>query len=152
VREASGVRREAEQGGSRVVETALRVRYSETDQMGIVYHSHYLVWFEIGRTEWCRAAGLPYTALEHSGIFIPVTRAEGTFRRRSRYDDPIRVLTRMRSLASRGCSFAYEIRNPAGDLLAEGVTDHVFTDASGRPSRAPEQFVRPLAQFRGSPA
>ena len=139
------------QGGSGVVETNLRVRYSETDQMGIVYHSHYLVWFEIGRTEWCRAAGLPYAAMEQSGLFIPVTRAEGTFRRRSRYDDPIRVLTRMHELSSRGCTFAYDVRNPAGDLLAEGLTDHVFTNSAGRPRRAPEEVLRPLAEFRRSP-
>ena len=56
--------------------------------MGIVYHAHYLVWFEIGRTEWCRAAGLPYAEMERAGIFIPVTRVECAFRRRSSYDDP----------------------------------------------------------------
>ncbi|HSE62924.1 MAG TPA: thioesterase family protein, partial [Thermoanaerobaculia bacterium] len=59
-----------------MVETDLRVRYSETDQMGIVYHAHYLVWFEIGRTEWCRAAGIPYSDMEKAGLFIPVTRVE----------------------------------------------------------------------------
>jgi acyl-CoA thioester hydrolase len=134
-----------------VVETHLRVRYSETDQMRIVYHAHYFVWFEIGRTEWCRAAGLPYASMEQSGLFIPVTRAEGTFRRRSSYDDPIRVATRMHELSARGCTFAYEILNPAGDLLAEGSTDHVFTDGSGRPRRAPAELFRPLEQFRTSP-
>ena len=99
--------------------------------MGIVYHAHYLVWFEIGRTEWCRAAGLPYADMERSGLFIPVTRVECAFRRRSSYDDPIRVLTRMAELGGRGCTFAYEVRNPAGDLLADGSTRHVFTDAAG---------------------
>lgn len=144
------MRRQAQPGASRAVETNLRVRYSETDQMGIVYHSHYLVWFEIGRTEWCRAAGIPYAAMEQSGLFIPVTRAEGSFRRRSSYDDPIRVVTRMHALSARGCTFAYEVLNPAGDLLAEGSTDHVFTDSSGRPRRAPEETRRLLAEFRSS--
>ena len=143
------MRREAGPEQSRAVETNLRVRYSETDQMGIVYHSHYLVWFEIGRTDWCRAAGLPYADMERSGLFIPVTRAECSFRRRSSYDDPIRVVTRMSELSRRGCTFSYEVRNPAGDLLAEGATRHVFTDGAGRPSRGSESVVSALGGFRG---
>ena len=133
---------------TRAVETELRVRYSETDQMGIVYHAHYLVWFEIGRTEWCRAAGLPYAGMERSGLLIPVTRAECVFRRRSSYDDPIRVRTRMTELAGRGCRFAYEVVNPAGERLADGATSHVFTDPSGRPRRAPEEVLARLGNFR----
>jgi acyl-CoA thioester hydrolase len=131
------------------VETDLRVRYSETDQMGIVYHAHYLVWFEIGRTEWCRAAGLPYAGMERSGLFIPVTRAECAFRRRSTYDDPIRIVTRMTQLGGRGCTFAYEVRNPAGELLADGATRHVFTDPAGRAIRAPADVLATLGAFRG---
>jgi len=80
-------RRDPPENSGRPVETSLRVRYSETDQMGIVYHAHYLVWFEIGRTEWCRAAGLPYAGMEAAGLFIPVTRVECSFRGRPRYDD-----------------------------------------------------------------
>jgi len=132
----------------RPVETELRVRYSETDQMGIVYHAHYLVWFEIGRTEWCRAAGFPYAGMERSGLFIPVTRAECAFRRRSTYDDPIRVVTRMAELGGRGCGFAYEVRNPAGDLLADGSTRHVFTDPAGKPIRASSEILAGLGAFR----
>ena len=132
----------------KVVRSELRVRYSETDQMGIVYHAHYLVWFEIGRTDWCRAAGLPYAGMERAGLFIPVTRVEGTFRRHSSYDDPILVLTRMEALSSRGCTFAYEIRNPAGDLLADGSTRHVFTDASGKACRGSAEIVSGLERFR----
>ena len=132
----------------RAVSTDLRVRYSETDQMGIVYHAHYLVWFEIGRTEWCRAAGLPYAELERSGIFIPVTRVECAFRRKSSYDDPIRVRTRMTQLGGRGCRFDYEIVNPEGELLAEGATEHIFTNAQGRPARAAAGVVAGLARFR----
>ena len=66
------------------VETRLRVRYSETDRMGIVYHGHYIAWFEIGRTEYCRAAGVPYRALEDSGLLILVTAAECKYRRSAR--------------------------------------------------------------------
>jgi acyl-CoA thioester hydrolase len=134
----------------RTVQTDLRVRYSETDQMGIVYHANYLVWFEIGRTEWCRAAGLPYAGMERAGIFIPVTRVTGSFRRSSSYDDPIVIFTRMESLSSRGCTFAYEIRNPVGDLLAEGSTAHVFTDASGKACRGSPEILDGLGRFRES--
>jgi acyl-CoA thioester hydrolase len=132
----------------RAVATDLRVRYSETDQMGIVYHAHYLVWFEIGRTEWCRAAGLPYAGMERSGLFIPVTRVECAFRRRSSYDDPIRVLTRMTEVGGRGCTFGYEVLNPGADLLAEGATHHVFANAAGRPERASADVVGILERFR----
>jgi acyl-CoA thioester hydrolase len=136
----------------RAVTSEVRVRYSETDQMGIVYHAHYLVWFEIGRTEWCRAAGFPYADMERSGLFIPVTRVEATFRRRSSYDDPIRVVTRMAELGRRGCAFAYEVRNPSDALLADGSTRHVFTDASGRPARGSAEVVDALERFRASGA
>jgi acyl-CoA thioester hydrolase len=137
----------------RVVESRLRVRYSETDQMGIVYHAHYLVWFEIGRTEWCRAAGIPYAEMERAGLFIPVTRVEASFRRRSSYDDAVRIESRMAELSGRGCAFAYEVRGDGGDLLADGSTRHIFTDPSGRPRRAPEDILGPLERFRsGAPA
>jgi len=119
--------------------------------MGIVYHAHYLVWFEIGRTEWCRAAGLPYAQMERSGLYIPVTRAECAFRRRSSYDDPIRVLTRMSELSRRGCTFSYEVRDSGGELLADGATRHVFTDAAGRACRGGDAVIRTLGAFRDAP-
>lgn len=134
----------------RIVETRLRVRYSETDQMGIVYHAHYLVWFEIGRNEWCRAAELPYADLERGGLFIPVTRAECAYRGRSRYDDALSVRAAMSELASRGCAFAYEIRGPDGALVADGATRHVFTDAAGRVRRASAEVLAGLERFRTS--
>ena len=134
----------------RLVEATLRVRYSETDQMGIVYHAHYLVWFEIGRTEWCRAAGLPYAGMEAAGLFIPVTRVTCSFRGRPRYDDAIVVRTAMSRLARRGCEFSYEVFGPAGDRLAEGATSHVFTDAAGRARSAPEALTEGLRRFRES--
>jgi acyl-CoA thioester hydrolase len=139
-------------GNGRSVRTDLRVRYSETDQMGIVYHAHYLVWFEIGRTEWCRAAGYPYADMERAGLFIPVTRVEGTFRRSSSYDDPIAIFTRMERLSSRGCTFAYEIRSPDGTLLADGSTHHVFTDVEGQACRGSEEILGALERFRQSEA
>lgn len=134
----------------RAVATDLRVRYSETDQMGIVYHAHYLVWFEIGRTEWCRASGHPYAGMEQAGLYIPVTRVEAAFRRRSSYDDAVRVIARMTELGGRGCTFGYEVVNSGGDLLADGSTRHVFTDAEGRPIRAGRDLLDGLERFRHS--
>jgi acyl-CoA thioester hydrolase len=134
----------------REVETHVRVRYSETDQMGIVYHAHYLVWFEIGRTEWCRAAGYPYAGMERDGLFIPVTRVEAAFRRRSSYDDAIRIVTAMTELSGRGCTFGYRIESPDEDVLADGATRHVFTDTSGRAIRAPRELLDGLERYRDS--
>lgn len=117
--------------------------------MGIVYHSHYIVWFEIGRTEFCRVAGLPYSDMEAAGVFILVTGVACSYRRPARYDDALTVRTRMPELSSRGCAFEYEIRNAADDLLAEGATRHVFADTSGRLRRGPEEMVGTLERFRG---
>ena len=77
---------------TRVVETKLRVRYAETDKMGVVYHAHYVVWFEVGRTEYCRAAGLPYRSMEESGGLILVTGLDCRYRRPARYDDALSAL------------------------------------------------------------
>jgi acyl-CoA thioester hydrolase len=134
------------------VETPLRVRYSETDRMGIVYHGNYIVWFEIGRTEYCRAAGMPYRTMEDAGVLILVTSVACTYRRSARYDDPITVRARMTELTSRGCAFEYEVLGADGSVLADGSTGHLFADAAGRPRRAPEEFLRPLAAFRESAA
>lgn len=133
----------------RVVETALRVRYSETDRMGIVYHANYVVWFEIGRTEWCRAAGMPYRRMEDSGLLILVTSVECTFRHPARYDDAVRVRAAMTELSSRGCAFGYEIVDEEGHRLADGATRHVFADSEGKIRRAPEEVVATMNAYRG---
>ena len=132
----------------RVVETSLRVRYAETDRMGVVYHGHYIVWFEIGRTEYCRAAGMPYRVMEDSGLLILVTGVECRYRRSARYDDAVRVRSRLTELGSRGLSFGYEIVDEDGRLLAEGATRHVFADVSGKPRRAPAEILETLEEFR----
>jgi acyl-CoA thioester hydrolase len=134
----------------RVIETSLRVRYSETDRMGIVYHGHYIVWFEIGRTDYCRAAGMPYRAMEDSGLLILVTGVECRYRRSARYDDPVRVRTRLTDLASRGVSFGYEIVDAEDRLLAEGATRHLFAEITGKPRRAPADILETLETFRSS--
>ena len=130
-----------------MVESDLRVRYSETDRMGIVYHAHYIVWFEIGRTEFCRAGGVPYRNLEDGGLFILVTGVDCTYRQPARYDDPIRVLTALPVLSRRGMDFLYEVHGEAG-RLANGISRHVFAGADGRPTRAPQDVIEKLEAFR----
>jgi acyl-CoA thioester hydrolase len=118
--------------------------------MGIVYHGNYIVWFEIGRTDYCRAAGIPYRAMEDAGLLILVTAAECRYRRPARYDDAVRVRSRLTDLASRGLTFGYEIADDQDRILAEGTTRHVFADAVGRPRRAPPEIIEKLERFRKS--
>jgi acyl-CoA thioester hydrolase len=132
----------------RTVDTTLRVRYSETDRMGIVYHGHYIAWFEIGRTEYCRAAGVPYRAIEDSGLLILVTAVECRYRRSARYDDEVRVATSLTEVARRGLSFGYSVFDAEGRLLADGATRHLFADTAGRPTRAPAEITDALSRFR----
>jgi acyl-CoA thioester hydrolase len=134
----------------RAVETPLRVRYSETDKMGLVYHAHYVVWFEVGRTEYCRAAGFPYRAMEDAGLLILVTAVECRYRQPARYDDALVVRTQMTELGSRGCAFDYEVVRGADEVLCDGSTRHVFADVSGRPRRAPQEVLDALERFRGA--
>jgi acyl-CoA thioester hydrolase len=136
----------------RAVDISLRVRYAETDKMGVVYHAHYLVWFEIGRTEYCRAAGIPYRRMEEEGIFIPVTAAECTYRRPARYDDTVTIRTRLGNAGSRGLSFFYEASAADdGRLLATGSTRHIFTGEAGRPITIPERIRAAFARFAEGP-
>ncbi len=131
----------------RIVETPIRVRYAETDKMGVVYHAHYVVWFEVGRTEYCRAAGLPYRSMEEAGLLILVTGVECTYRRPARYDDAVIVRASMPELSGRGLAFDYEIVRD-DEVLAAGSTRHVFADSDGRPRRAPDDILDLMKRFR----
>ncbi len=124
------------------VSTQLRVRYAETDQMGVVYHANYLVWIEIGRTDFCRAQGFAYREMEErDGLYIMVAEVKCRYTAPARYDDDIRVLTRLRGLRKRVLVFAYEVyRLPEEELLAEGETVPVITDREGRPRVLPEKY------------
>lgn len=125
----------------------IRVRYAETDQMGIVYHAHYLVWFEIGRVELLRQRGVPYRELEErEGCFIVVTHASATFHAPAHYDDVLTIRTRIKKLHSRLVDFEYEVLGEDGLRLATGETSHVVTDREGKPRRLPERYVGVLAE------
>jgi acyl-CoA thioester hydrolase len=116
----------------------LRVRYAETDQMGVVYHANYLVWCEVGRTELMRSLGYAYSDLEASGTRLAVAEANIRYARAARYDDPIRVLTRLEAVQSRTITFAYEIfRDSDNVLLATASTKLISIDESGAPRRLP---------------
>jgi acyl-CoA thioester hydrolase len=124
-------------------ETRLRVRYAETDQAAVVYHSNYLVWFEVGRVELCRDYGFNYRDMEkEADALLPVTEARVKFRVPAKYDDEIIVRTRVAELRSRAIKFAYEVvRASDGTLLAEGETHHIVMNKEGRAKAFPPKYA-----------
>ncbi|HET9481944.1 MAG TPA: outer membrane protein assembly factor BamD [Candidatus Polarisedimenticolia bacterium] len=122
--------------------TRLRVRYPETDAMGVVHHTHYLVWFEIGRTELMREAGCSYAEIEKEGIWLPVIEASCRYHSPARYDDEVQVVTRLEEITRVTARFTYRVERPSdGRLLATGGTRHAATDAGGVPRRMPERLA-----------
>ena len=119
--------------------TLTRVRYPETDRMGVAHHTHYLVWFELGRTELMRELGCAYGELEErDGVFFPVVQVGAEFRTPARYDDEIRIHTRLTSVGGVRVRFDYELlRDTDGSTLAVGHTEHASIGADGRPRRIP---------------
>ena len=111
-------------------QTRLRVRYAETDQMGIVYHTNYLICFEVGRTELFREINLPYTKFEEVGLGLAVIEASCRYRLPARYDDEVIVSTSV-NISSRKVTFNYQVYRES-TLLAEGKTIHVFVNKQGR--------------------
>lgn len=135
------------------VASEVRVRYSETDKMGVVYHTHYLVWFEIGRTEFLRAHGSSYRELEERDVFMPVLECYCRYRRSARYDDRVRIETRCRRVQRARLRFDYlVIREADAARLAEGYTVHAATDAAGNPRRLPPEILRRFPPESSAPA
>lgn len=128
-------------------ETELRVRYSETDKMGVVYHANYLVWFEIGRTEFCRARGFSYRDMEENDdAFLVVVESYCRYKAPAYYDDQLIVRTHVTELRRRSLRFGYEILRPSDDkVIAEGETGHVVTDKAGRVRSFPEGYNQLLS-------
>jgi len=121
--------------------TEFRVRYAETDRMGVVYHANYLVWCEVGRVEFMRALGRDYASLEEQGTGLAVTDARVRYLAPARFDDPIRVATTLTDVRSRSVSFGYEITNAeTGIRLATAHTDLVSIDRNGRLMAIPPDF------------
>ena len=123
-------------------EARLRVRYAETDQMGVVYHANYLVWMEMGRIEWCRAAGIRYRDMEQQdGIMLVVAEAQCRYSHPARYDDEVIIHTCVRDAHPRMVTFEYRMeRAEDGVLLATGHTKHVFVGRDLARRRLPEKY------------
>ena len=128
---------------SRTRLTRLRVRYAETDRMGVVYYANYFVWFEVARTDWLRETGWSYREMEADGVSLPVIEAHCDYRQPSRYDDELEIRTRATLLSPIRVRFDYEVHR--GDsLLTVGHTVHAAIDSSGRPCRLPGRVVEML--------
>ena len=121
----------------------VRVRYAETDKMGVVYYSNYLVWFEVGRCEWLRSTGYSYNRLEADGTILPVIEAHCEYRRPLRYDDEVEIKARATLLSPARVRFDYDVR-PVGaqEPFAVGWTEHCGIDPGGRPRRLPPTLRR----------
>ena len=125
--------------------TRLRVRYAETDQMGRAHHMHYLAWFELGRTELLRGAGVAYSEIESQGVKLPVSNEEIEYRSPAAYDEAVDIFTRVSRVRSRTVTFSYlAARGETGEALATGSTRLVCTDAEGRPRRIPPHLISVL--------
>jgi acyl-CoA thioester hydrolase len=125
-------------------ETTLRVRYAETDQMGVVYYANYFIWFEVGRVEFLRELGFDYKEMERlDGCFIVVADAKCRYKAPARYDDLVVIRSRLKSVRGPMVHFTYEVlRQSDGALLAEGETMHVVTDAQMKLHTLPEKYLR----------
>lgn len=123
----------------------LRVRYSETDQMGVAYYANYFAWFEVGRADHFRQSGTTYRELERRSLFLPVVEAHCKYMKPACYDDLLQVTTRSTVENRVRIRFDYEIRRIAdGELLATGTTHHVAVDKNRKPQRLPEELKRAL--------
>ncbi len=123
-----------------VNETTLRVRYAETDQMGVVYYANYFIWMELGRVEYCRGIGFRYRDMEEQdGVLLAVIDAQCRYRRPARYDDEVTVRTRVSTASRRGVEFSYEmfVRE---EMIATGSTRHLYLGRDFRPASLPLKY------------
>jgi len=121
--------------------SVVRVRYAETDKMGVVYYANYLVWFEVARADLLRGLGWTYREMEHSGVSLPVIEAHCEYHRPARYDDELEVLASGRLLSPVRMEFTYEVRRLADNQVsASGRTVHAALDNAGRPCRLPARI------------
>jgi len=124
-------------------ETRLRVRYAETDQMGVVYHSNHFIWFEVGRVELLRQMGFSYRDMERDdGHFIAVAEAKCRYRAPVFYDEEVVVRTRLKAVRESVIAFSYElVRAETGELLAEGETTHIVTDSNMKVAALSDKYL-----------
>jgi acyl-CoA thioester hydrolase len=131
---------------ARTIETTLRVRYAETDAMGVAHHASYIVWLEQGRTEVLRSCGLPYTAIEARGFFVVLSHLDVRYLASARYDDLVVVRVGLEAVRSRQVIFRYQLRlAERGTPLIEARSEHIVVDrATGRPARLPDDLLSAL--------
>lgn len=127
----------------------IRVRYAESDQMGVAYHANYLIWCEVGRTDLIRQLGMSYADMERRGVMLAVADAHLRYHASARYDDVVRIVTRLTGVRSRMVTFAYDLRRvdaagADGDRLASASTTLVSLDRDGRPVALPADIRRML--------
>lgn len=125
--------------------TELTVRYAETDQMGVVHHATYPIWFEIARTDYIKAAGMSYSAMEEAGVMLPVTGISCRYRIPARYDDVLEITARITRFSPARIEFEYEVRRKGqSEILAAGTSAHGFVDAE---TFRPLNFKKALPEF-----
>ena len=130
----------------REVAAEVRVRYADTDQMGVAHYANYFVWFEVGRSEYMRVAGYPYRSLEAQALHLPVVEASCNYRQSARYDDLLDVRTRVDEVGAASVRFGYTIVRRADDqVLAAGSTRHATVGEDGRLRRLPEEVKECLS-------
>ena len=126
-------------------EIKLRIRYGETDQMGVVYHGNYAQYFETGRTEWLRSLGITYKEMENNGVMLPVISLQVNYKKPARYDDLITVKTKLKKTPKATIEFDYELVSEENELLATGNTVLAFIDMErNRPTRCPKYILDKL--------
>jgi acyl-CoA thioester hydrolase len=131
-------------------ETRIRVRYAETDQMGVVYHSNYFIWFEVGRVELMRQLGISYREMEEDGCLIAVVDARCRYKSPARYDDELIVRTHLKNVRDTMVHFSYELLRVADEtLLAEGETTHIVINKQMNRVPLPEKYVAVFRQAMG---
>ncbi|AJR04571.1 acyl-CoA thioesterase [Siansivirga zeaxanthinifaciens] len=123
-------------------EIQIRVRYGETDQMGVVYHGNYALYLEMGRIEWLRNMGISYKSMEENGVMLPVVSLSINYKKSAVYDDLINVKTQLKKMPSVKIEFEYEITNQHGELLTTAETTLVFLDKNTlKPIKAPQYIL-----------
>jgi acyl-CoA thioester hydrolase len=124
----------------------LRVRYAETDKMGVVYYANYFIWFEVGRTDLLRTLGWTYREMEEAGVSLPVIEAQCQYHRPAKYDDELEVRAEGRMLSPVRMEFTYEVVRQADmTVAASGRTVHAALDRAGKPCRLPERIRQAFA-------
>jgi acyl-CoA thioester hydrolase len=132
---------------SLIAESRAKVRYAETDQMGVAYYANYFVWFEVGRSQYCNDCGFSYRDMEReTGLFLIVAEASCRYKNPARYEDELIIRTRVTESTRRTLRFSYEIERADGAAVATGETLHVLINAAGRPSSFPEKYLTLLRE------